>query len=255
VINDVRDFFNRESHSWGSKYGTSGKLNSRLEQFTVRLSDLTPPPARILDLGCGTGDLAAAIGQMGYQVTACDIAEEMIGIARTSHEGAGVDWIWLQPDWQALPFADNSFDGVVASSVFEYLGNAPRVAGELSRVLKSRGSLLLTVPNPFNLARKVEAWLRPVVSGRRLSSLLRRMGRLDSYVTYLQLSRNRFAGDCWQSILGPANFSALGSSDFSEETWRGQAKAPLVFLALRKIPTSRIPVSREITQTANEGYL
>jgi ubiquinone/menaquinone biosynthesis C-methylase UbiE len=234
LTNDVRAFFNRESRSWRSKYGRSGKLNCRLELFTLSLSELTPAPAKILDLGCGTGDLAAAIGQMGYRVTACDIAEEMLAIARTSHAGTTVNWLCLEPDWKVLPFADASFDGIVASSVFEYLSDVKRVMAELSRVLKPEGMLLFTVPNPFNLVRKIEAWIRPLVSCQRLSGALRRSGRLGSYTTYLRLSRNRMRGDSWVSMANSSGLAAFGKDDFTEQKWRAQAQAPLVFLAVRK---------------------
>ena len=76
---EVRIYFNHKAGSWRHKYYSTGKLRYRLERFTARVAELALRPGRILDLGCGTGDLAAAIHHMGYQVTACDIAEEMIG--------------------------------------------------------------------------------------------------------------------------------------------------------------------------------
>src|SRR5205807_4114927 len=168
----------------------------------------------------GTGEIAAAISQRGYQVTACDFAEEMIDIARSSHSGAGVKWVSLKPDWEVLPFGDASFDGIVASSVFEYLVDVQRVAAELARVLRPDGVLLLTVPNPFSRVRKREAWLQSVLSNHRLSLMLRRIQWIDFYTTYLRLSRNRFRGEQWESVLTAAGFAALNRRDFSNDTWR-----------------------------------
>jgi ubiquinone/menaquinone biosynthesis C-methylase UbiE len=235
AANDVRILFNHKARSWQSKYDPSGRLNSRVEQFTVRLSELCLPPGNILDLGCGTGEIAAAIGQMGYQVTACDIAEEMIDIARSSHGARDVKWVCLKPDCEVLPFEDCSFDGIVASSVFEYLVDVQSVAAELSRVLRPEGILLLTVPNPFNPVRKLEAWFQSMLSNHRLSWLLHRVQWIDSYTAYLRLSRNRFEGRWWQSVLGAAHFAALDERDFSEEAWLDQAKAPLVLLAVKRV--------------------
>ena len=231
---DVRALFNRKAGSWRSKYGGNGKLSSRLERFTLRLSELSPPPARILDLGCGTGDMAAALGHLGYHVTACDIAEKMIDIARGTHAGSAVEWISLNPDWRVLPFADGSFDGVVASSVFEYLINVQQVATELSRVLRPEGILLLTVPNPFSYVRRLEGWFRKMLSSHRLLLLLNKVGYVGSYATYLLLSRNRFSGDGWHSVFSSAHFAALDERDFSKDTWRRQAKAPLILLAVKR---------------------
>jgi ubiquinone/menaquinone biosynthesis C-methylase UbiE len=237
TANDVRTLFNQKARRWQSKYGQGGKLNFRLQQFTGRLSALFRPPGNILDLGCGTGEITTAIGHRGYHVTACDIAEEMIDVARSSHPGSVVEWVRLDPDWEVLPFADNSFDGIVVSSVFEYLDDVPRVATELSRVLRPEGVLLLTVPNPCNFVRRLEAWLQWMPLVQQLSSALRRVQRIDSYAAYLRLSRNRFEAQGWQSVLSAAHFTPLDERDFSQETWRHQAGAPLVLLAVKRVAT------------------
>src|ERR1019366_9073310 len=91
TANDVRRRFNNKAHCWRGKYGPKGKLDSRVEQFTGRLSQICPAASNILDLGCGTGEIASAIGQRGYSVTACDFAEEMIAIARGSSAGKTVN--------------------------------------------------------------------------------------------------------------------------------------------------------------------
>jgi ubiquinone/menaquinone biosynthesis C-methylase UbiE len=184
-------------------------------------------------LGCGTGAIAAAIGQMGYQVTACDVAEEMIHIARSSHTGTSVRWICLKPDWEVLPFEDCSFHGIVSSSVFEYLDDVQGVAAELARVLRPEGILILTVPNPFNVVRKLEAWFQSIVLNH--FSLLRRFQRIDSFAAYLRLSRNRFDAPGWQSVLSAAHFAALDEKGFCPEAWRRQAGSRLVLLAVKRV--------------------
>jgi ubiquinone/menaquinone biosynthesis C-methylase UbiE len=206
-----------------------------VEQFAERLARLCLPPAGILDFGCGTGEIAAAIGKMDYQVTACDFAEEMIAVARSNYSDTAVKWVRLESDWKRLPFADESFDGIVASSVFEYLDNVQQVAAELSRVLRPDGVLLLTVPNPHHVVRKIERRLRATPLMDRSSQLLRRVQRLDSYATYLRLSRNRFEAQGWQSVLSVAHFAPLEEREFSPEAWQGQSHAPLVLLAVKRM--------------------
>jgi ubiquinone/menaquinone biosynthesis C-methylase UbiE/glycosyltransferase involved in cell wall biosynthesis len=235
TANDVRALFNREARFWHGKYGPRGKLDSRMEQFTAWLSELCPAPSNILDLGCGTGEIAAAIDQRGYHVTACDFAEEMLAVARSNYTETPVKWVGLEPDWEVLPFEDGSFDGIVASSVFEYLDDVPSVAAELARVLRPEGILLLTVPNPGHLARKLEAWLQSMPWVHSLLSALRRVQRIDSYAAYLRLSRNRFEGPRWQSILSAVDFAPMDKRDFSREAWHDQANAPLVLLAVKRV--------------------
>jgi glycosyltransferase involved in cell wall biosynthesis/SAM-dependent methyltransferase len=233
TANDVRKLFNDKAHCWRGKYGPRGKLDSRVEQFTGRLSQICPTASDILELGCGTGEIAAAIGHRGYSVTACDFAEEMIAIARGNPAGKTVNWVCLDPDWKIFPFEDGSFDGVVASSVFEYLVDVPQVAAELARILRPGGNLLLTVPNPFNPARKLETWFPSKLLHRRLP-LLHKLPALDSYASYLRLSRNRFRGDRWESLLTAAGFVVLDRRDFSEGAWLNQAKAPLILVSVKK---------------------
>lgn len=234
TADDARTLFNRKADTWHLKYGPNGTLHPRLRQVTAGLSESCPPPARVLDFGCGTGDIATAMERRGYEVTGCDVAEKMIELARSTSGGTTVEWVCLEPGWRVLPFGDGSFDGVVASSVFEYLVDVPSVAGELSRVLRPGGVLLLTVPNPFNRLRRLEGLIQRALANHRFPSLLQRIPKVDAYFTYLRLSRNRSAGDWWERVLRSARLVALKDSDFSVDAWQRQAKAPLILLTVKR---------------------
>ena len=164
----------------------------------------------------------------------------MIQIARSSRVGEMVKWICLKPNWEVLPFDDASFDGIIASSVFEYLVDVPRVTAELARVLSPEGIMLLTVPNPYNAVRDFEAWLRSILLSPRLS-FLHRIRRIGSFAAYLRLSQNRFKGDGWYSVLRAARFVALDECAFKERVWRAQAARPLVLLVVKKLGENETP--------------
>ncbi len=231
---EVQTLFNQKARCWPEKYQAGGKLGFRLEQFVMRLSELLPPPGNILDLGCGTGDISMAIGRRGYNVTACDIAETMLETARRNWTGEPVQWVSLKPDWDVLPFKNDTFDAVVAASVFEYLGDVAGVARELARVMRDDGVLIFSVPNPCNGVRKFEAWLAEGRLRFILKLLSGRVPRRRTYLTYLDLSQNRFGPDGWKSVLASAGFAPFDPQSFSYESWLDNAKAPLVTLVAKK---------------------
>jgi SAM-dependent methyltransferase len=72
---------------------------------------LPPPPASILDLGCGTGWTSAFFAQRGYPVTGVDIAADMIAQARDRWDNVP-GLTFAVSDYEALAFAAE-FDGVV----------------------------------------------------------------------------------------------------------------------------------------------
>ena len=90
-------------------------------------------PPRILDYGCGTGDIAAALAARGYRVEGRDMSPKMIEQARAIHAGSGVRFAIIESaraDADAMP-GDQAFDAIVCSSVLEYLHDVPNACGRL----------------------------------------------------------------------------------------------------------------------------
>jgi len=102
-------------------------------------------PARVLDLGCGTGQLAARIrGELGVRVSGCDFSPGMLGRARGREPALG----WVRGDATRLPFADRSFDAVVSTEAFHWFPSQSDALAEIFRVLEPGGHALIALINP-----------------------------------------------------------------------------------------------------------
>jgi SAM-dependent methyltransferase len=102
---------------------------------------------RILDAGCGSGPLFAALRDQGAIVTGFDKSAAMVELARRR---LGDDADLHVADLSGpLPFPDGTFDDVIASLVLHYLEDWGPALAELRRVLKPGGRLLVSVEHPF----------------------------------------------------------------------------------------------------------
>src|SRR5688572_12464962 len=101
---------------------------------------------RVLDVGCGSGPLSAALRAKGAIMTGFDGSPAMIKLAR-QRLGADAD-LHVADLSQPLPFTDGAFDDVVLSLVLHYLRDWTAPLAELRRVLKPGGHLILSVYHP-----------------------------------------------------------------------------------------------------------
>jgi ubiquinone/menaquinone biosynthesis C-methylase UbiE len=102
---------------------------------------------RILDAGCGSGPLSAALRDRGAVVTGFDSSAGMLELARR-RLGGDADLHLADLD-RPLPFPDGAFDDVVASLVLHYLEDWTAPLAELRRVLRPGGRLIASVDHPL----------------------------------------------------------------------------------------------------------
>ena len=99
--------------------------------------------ARILDAGCGDGTLVCTAASRGAEATGLDPDPAMLAAARMRAAGAHVQAAFVEGRIEQIPFADASFDIVVATTVLCFLADASGAVREMARVLRPGGRLVL----------------------------------------------------------------------------------------------------------------
>jgi ubiquinone/menaquinone biosynthesis C-methylase UbiE len=139
----IRTARSYDTRVWLMTLGRARTIRAR----TVATAGVAPGDA-VLDVGCGTGDLTLAArkaaGSAG-KVCGIDAAPEMIAEARRKAERGGATIEYQVAVVESLPYADASFDVVLASLVFHHLPHALQRRGltEIRRVLRPGGCLLI----------------------------------------------------------------------------------------------------------------
>jgi len=109
------------------------------KKFDAILKD---PTARVLDLCCGTGDMAFALqrrAQAGARIVGADFAHPMLYRAALKSAKMAKRPAWIESDALQLPFADASFDLVTSAFGFRNLANYDDGLKEILRVLRPGG--------------------------------------------------------------------------------------------------------------------
>lgn len=150
------------------------------------------PGDRVLDIGCGTGALLRHLSGVhpAGQLTGVDPVPEMLAVARRRLSSA----IELQEGWaEQIPLAAEQFDAVVSCSVFHYIREPAAALGEMLRVLRPGGKLVVT------------DWCDDYLSCRLYDCYLRRFSRAHHRV-YQQRQLVRLVEDSGFSVTAADRF-------------------------------------------------
>jgi SAM-dependent methyltransferase len=114
--------------------------------FVARLK--LRPAETVLDVACGSGNLALPAGRTGALVTGIDIAPNLIDQARANAAGEGLAIAFEVGDAEAMPFADASFATVITMFGAMFAGRPERAAAELLRVTRPGGRIAMASWTP-----------------------------------------------------------------------------------------------------------
>lgn len=100
------------------------------------------PGSKILDVGCGVGQVSNFLAGRGFDVTGIDISSLFVKEAKKLGKAK-----FRTMDSTILSFKDESFDAVISAETLEHITNPEKALSEMTRVLKKGGKLILRFPN------------------------------------------------------------------------------------------------------------
>lgn len=179
TVEAVHDFW--ESHL-NNEYYTSSKRGS-LEYFDeierrryrwhyhlVELfQELEGSTGKLLEIGCGIGVDSIQLARCGFSVTAVDLTESAIAVAREFAKSRGVQIDFRLGNAECLEFPDSTFDAVYSFGVLHHTPDIETAVKELRRVLKPGGTAFVMLYHKNSLVNAAHRILRlPYESPRNL---------------------------------------------------------------------------------------
>lgn len=175
-------------HRQAGEYDRYAKVQKRVVSRLVQLVDsrLEQLPARLLDIGCGTGSLLGELHARYPQASHCGI-DLAFNMALKTATRLGPNAMLVNGDAEQLPFKDGTFDLVASSSTFQWAPQLGACFAECCRVLKDGGLLCVAFFGGKTLWELQECY-REALAGR-FGGDDRRGGRLQRFRDVAEVKR------------------------------------------------------------------
>ena len=162
---EKKDFkFANRAGKYDEKF--EGRLSSVFYQLIYDNISL-PDHAKVLDVGCGTGTVLKTLSEThsieGYGI---DVEPKMLDVARKKCPQLDIRLC----SCDSTPFADNTFDAVIACMAYHHFPDKEAFAREALRILKPGGMLYIADPNFPMIIRKIVNFLAQRFNGKFFSS-------------------------------------------------------------------------------------
>lgn len=134
--------------NWWTKTFSDGADIEYAQEILPLISSAFIGRRRVLDVGCGEGQISRAIAATSdlIEVVGIDISGAQLGNAR---EKSPTSITYIQGAGEEIPFGDAGFDGVICCLAIEHCADVDRVLHEISRVLAPGGIFLLLINHPL----------------------------------------------------------------------------------------------------------
>ena len=155
IVPPVPDESLWEQHAgWWQRHFTNGADPEYELQILPLAEHRLRGARRVLDLGCGEGQLARRIERLGAEVVGMDLTASQISVAAA--RGGGPSYVRARAE--RVPVGDSTFDAVVVCLALEHIDPFEPVLSEVARILAPGGRLLLFIAHPF-LQTPGSAWV------------------------------------------------------------------------------------------------
>ncbi len=136
----VREEFARQAESLSvAPVFTDAEVLGKIQTAVAPLQTMV-----ILDVGCGPGNVSAALARHAREVVAFDITPEMLAKARHRCKEAGLQNVRFELGRaEELPFRDGTFDAVVTRLTLHHFSDPQQVMGEMVRVTRPGGKIVV----------------------------------------------------------------------------------------------------------------
>jgi SAM-dependent methyltransferase len=125
------------------------------EDFVARLG--IKPGDKVLDIACGTGNLAIPAARLGARATGVDIAPNLLAQARQRAAAEKLDATFDEGDAEQLPYEDAQFDVVMTMFGAMFAPRPERTAAEMLRVCRTGGTIAMGNWTPAGFTAKLFA--------------------------------------------------------------------------------------------------
>jgi SAM-dependent methyltransferase len=160
----VSNGWDESAAAWIAEQGADGDFGRRYVLDPVmRPRAVAAAPSLTLDVGCGEGRFCRMLAARGLAVVGVDPTAALIAKAR-ARDARGR---YVRAPAEHLPFASEAFDLVVSYLALIDIPDLPAAVGEMVRVLRPGGTLLIANLTSFNTAGAEQGWVKSAL-GRRV---------------------------------------------------------------------------------------
>jgi SAM-dependent methyltransferase len=201
-----------DSHVWESNPDNARRIDCVLHA----VEDSALPPARVLDVGCGTGWVSLELAKLGYQVTGTDLASDAMRVLQSTRPEVR----WVGGDFAQVDVGAD-YDVAICMETIAHVPDQPAFVKRLAAVLRDGGTIVLTTQNPYVWSHT--SWLEPPGRGqiRNWPSQTRLEELLAPYFAIRSLTTCAPGGDVgWLRLVHNGITRRVGERALGRERWR-----------------------------------